>query len=231
MPPAGANCKEARAAPREREKEAKGPLPNQSGPSPAGLQDKTNKHGPAKHEGAHGTWGKGGRTQVRTYDDVVVSKDDEPSSESEGWRVPPLPLPGRDRNCHTQAFFTRLPFSTWLTLQTPSFGLGDPGTSNQRCVCIPNTCFPNPLTKTLKPTPPNPHTASKQEQVMQRTMATRGFLVLLVACVCSSVQGQFEAFKNMAGGANKGAGAMGEQFKANAEAVKASMAGRKYAVA
>jgi len=58
-------------------------------------------------------------------------------------------------------------------------------------------------------------------------MATRGFLVLVVAGVCGSVQGQFEAFKNMAGGANMGAGAMGEQFKANAEAVKASMAGRK----
>ena len=70
---------------------------------------------------------------------------------------------------------------------------------------------------------------------MQRTMATRGVLVLLVACVCSSVQGQeaatpkqsmlFPGIKTMNGAG--GMGEMSEQFKANAQAVKASMAGRK----
>ena len=65
---------------------------------------------------------------------------------------------------------------------------------------------------------------------MRRTM------VLLVACVCGSVQGQeaattkqsmlFPGIKNINGAG--GMGEMGEQFKANAEAAKASMAGRKY---
>ena len=65
---------------------------------------------------------------------------------------------------------------------------------------------------------------------MRRTMAARGILVFLVACVCGSVQGQnpkvFSGLKNMAGPAEAW-GEMGEQFKANAEAVKAAMPGRK----
>jgi len=71
---------------------------------------------------------------------------------------------------------------------------------------------------------------------MQRTMAARGVLVLLVACVCGSVQGQdvklFSGLKNLAGGANMADPAktwaeMSEQVKANAEAVKATMGGSK----
>jgi len=73
---------------------------------------------------------------------------------------------------------------------------------------------------------------------MRRTMTARGVLVLLVACVCGSVQGHeaaatttvkqpmlFPGLKSMNGAGSMGE--MGEQFKANAEAVKASMAGRK----
>ncbi|KAM3567729.1 hypothetical protein VYU27_010132 [Nannochloropsis oceanica] len=61
-------------------------------------------------------------------------------------------------------------------------------------------------------------------------MATRGILMLLVACVCGSVQGQLSARKKIASGSSKAGVAeawdqMGEQVKANAEAVKAAMPG------
>lgn len=60
--------------------------------------------------------------------------------------------------------------------------------------------------------------------------------MLLVACVCGSVQGQdattkqsmlFSGVKNMNGAGSMGIGDIGEQFKAQADAVKASMAGCK----
>ena len=75
--------------------------------------------------------------------------------------------------------------------------------------------------------PDSPIHPKRLHHIMRRTMAAQGVLVLLVACACGSVQGQFDAMKKMAGGASMETGEMSQQFKANAEAVKASMAGSK----
>ena len=78
---------------------------------------------------------------------------------------------------------------------------------------------------------PSPLLLRRQVKTMRMSMVTRGIL-LLVACVCDSAQGRFPALKNVALGSDKAGVAeawdqMSEQVKANAEAVKAAMPGRK----